>query len=122
VAARSRRRIVRKDFALKPGEQDIASIQTVLGHDPRYQVFLRSYMDLAKDTELYVGLREIGPLSDVAVPSYFEADVTLGWHVTPRFEVSVAGLNLVHAFHAEATQPPVHSIPRSYYLGVRWSF
>ena len=37
------------------------------------------------------------------MPSYFEADVRLGWRVTPQLELSLAGLNLVHARHAEAT-------------------
>ena len=114
--------LLRKDFRLKPGESDIAGVQTVLGHDPEHQVFLHSYMDLPHDVQLYVGLRQIGSLSDVGVPSYFEADVRLGWRVSPHLELSLAGLNLVHARHAEASLPPIHEIPRSVYLGARWSF
>jgi iron complex outermembrane recepter protein len=114
--------LLRKDFHLKPGESDIAGTQTVLGHDPGHQVFLRSYMDLAHDMELYIGLRQIGALPEVNVPSYFEADVRLGWHVSPKLELSLTGLNLVHAYHAEANEPPLHEIPRSVYLGARWSF
>ena len=76
--------LLRKDFHLKPGEADIAGVQTVLGHDPAHQVFLRSYMDLPHNTELYIGLRQIAALPDVDVPGYFEADVRLGWHVTPQ--------------------------------------
>ena len=52
--------LLRKDFHLKPGQTDIAGMQTVLGHDPDYQYFLRSYMDLPHNTQLYVGLRDIG--------------------------------------------------------------
>jgi iron complex outermembrane receptor protein len=114
--------LLRKDFHLKPGQADIAGTQTVLGHDPGHQVFLRSFMDLPYDTELYVGLRQIGSLPDVGVPSYFEADVRFSWHVTRNLELSLVGMNLVHAFHAEASQPPVHQIPRNGYLGLRWSF
>lgn len=114
--------LLRKDFHLKPGESDIAGTQTVLGHDPGHQVFLRSYMDLSHDMQLYVGLRQIGALTEVGVPSYFEADVRLGWHVSPALELSLTGLNLVHAYHAEANEPPLHEIPRSFYLGARWSF
>jgi iron complex outermembrane receptor protein len=114
--------LLHKDFHLKPGEVDIAGEQTVLGHDPGHQVFLRSYMDLGRDTELYVGLRHIGSLSDVGVPSYFEADVRITWHVSPRLALSIAGLNLVHARHAEATVPPIQEIPRSGYVEARWSF
>jgi iron complex outermembrane receptor protein len=114
--------LLRKDFHLKPGEVDIAGQQTVLGHDPGHQVFLHSYMDLGRNVSLYVGLRQIGALSDVGVPSYFEADVRIGWQVTPRLELSIAGQNLVHRFHAEASAPPIQQIPRSVYAGMRWSF
>jgi iron complex outermembrane receptor protein len=114
--------LLRKRFHLKPGEVDIAGVQTVLGHDPRHQIFVRSYMDLLRDVELYIGLRQVASLSDVGVPSYFEADARVGWHVTPKLELSLAGLNLVHARHAEASAPPIQQIPRSVYVGARWSF
>lgn len=114
--------LLRKRFHLKPGELDIAGQQTVLGHDPSHQAFLRSYMDLPGNAELYIGLRQVGSLSDVGVPSYFEADVRIGVHVTPRIELSLAGLNLLHARHAEASGPPIEEIPRSIYAGVRWTF
>ena len=114
--------VLRKDFHLKAGERDISGVQTVLGHDPGHQAFLRSFMDLPNNVELYVGLRQIGKLADVGVPSYVEADVRIGWHVTPQLELSVAGQNLVHARHAEASQPPIFEIPRSVFAGIRWSF
>jgi iron complex outermembrane receptor protein len=79
-------------------------------------------MDLVRNVQLYVGLRQIGSLPDIGVPSYFEADVRVGWRVTPALELSLAGLNLVHARHAEASAPPISEIPRSFYLGARWSF
>lgn len=114
--------LLRKRFHLKPGEVDIAGIQTVLGHDPRHQIFVHSYMDLLRNVELYVGLRQVASLSDVGVPSYFEADVRIGWQVTPKLELSLAGLNLVHARHAEASAPPIQEVPRSVYIGARWTF
>ena len=114
--------MLRKRFHLKPGELDIAGVQTVLGHDPGHQGFVHSYMDVAPNVQFYVGLRQVGSLSDIRVPSYFEADVRLAWRVSPKLEVSVAGLNLVHARHAEASGPPIQEIPRSGYVGARWSF
>jgi iron complex outermembrane receptor protein len=56
------------------------------------------------------------------VPAYFEADVRLGWRPTRDLELAVVGQDLVHAYHAEATQPPIHEIPRSVYFSVRWRF
>jgi len=112
--------LLHKDFHLKPGERDIAGTQTVLGHDPTHQVFLRSYVDLPGNVELYVGLRHVGALRDIGVPSYFEADVRIGWRVTRQLELSIAGQNLVHAWHAEATT--ANEIPRMVYAGARWTF
>jgi iron complex outermembrane receptor protein len=114
--------VLRKHFRLKPGELDIAGMQTVLGHDPGHQVFLRSYIDLPHDVELYLGLRQVGALDDVGVPSYVEADVRVGWHVTRALELAIAGRNLLHRAHAETIEPPVEEIPRSVFAEVRWSF
>jgi iron complex outermembrane receptor protein len=114
--------LLRKNFHLKPGEGDIAGIQSVLGHDPNHQVFIKSYMDLPQGFDLYIGLRQIGSLPDIGVPSYFEVDMRLGWRVTPTLELSLTGQNLVHARHAEQTQPPILEIPRSWFAGVRYSF
>ncbi len=35
------------------------------------------------------------------VPSYFELNARLGWHPTPKIELSVVGENLLHAQHVE---------------------
>jgi iron complex outermembrane receptor protein len=114
--------LLRKDFRLKPGEEDIAGTQTVLGHDPGHQVFLRSFMDLGPDVDLYVGVRQIAALSEVGVPSYVEADMRIAWHITPRLELSLTGRNLVHRFHAEAFgDGSINEIPRSVYAGIRWT-
>ena len=115
--------LLRKDFHLKPGEKDIAGVQTVLGHDPGHQVFLRSFMDLGANVDLYVGLRQIAALSDVRVPSYVEADMRVAWHVTRRLELSLTGRNLVHRYHAEAFgDGSINQIPRSVFAGLRWTF
>jgi iron complex outermembrane receptor protein len=114
--------LLRKRFHLKPGANDIAGIQVSTGQDPGHQVFLRSYMNLSDDVDLFVGLRQVGSLGGVPVPSYFEADVRLGWRVAPGVELSLAGLNLVHAHHPEASTPPPLEIPRSVFAGMRWSF
>jgi len=58
---------------LAPGQFDISGEQTALGHDPGHRVFLHSHMELPCNSELYVGLRQIGGLAEVGVPSYFKA-------------------------------------------------
>ncbi len=105
-----------KRFHLKPGAADIGGIQTVLGHDPNHQVFLRSYFDLPNDAQTLRRRAQLGHLPDVGVPAYTEADVKLAWRLRLNIELSVVGTNLLHARHAETTQPPIHEIPRSAYV------
>jgi iron complex outermembrane receptor protein len=114
--------LLHKDFHLKPGGSDISGIQTSLGHDPGHQIFLRSYMDLAHDVELYAGIRQVGELEDIGVSSYWEADLRLGWRATRNVELSLVASNVLHVRHAETSQPPVLDIPRNVYAGVRWTF
>jgi len=94
----------------------------VLGHDPAHQGFVRSYMGLPGNTQLSVGVRRIGALGDVGVPGYVEADLRFAWQPRPDLEVSLVGQNLLHARHAEASQPPMLEIPRRAYVGLRWTF
>ena len=61
-------------------------------------------------------------IGDVGVPGYVEADLRAAWQLSRDFEVSLAGQNLLHARHAEASQPPIAEIPRQAYLGLRWTF
>jgi iron complex outermembrane receptor protein len=114
--------LLHKDFHVKPGEVDIAGTQTVLGHDPAHQWFVRTFVDLPRDLQLYAGLRRIGALSDVRVPAYTEAEVRIAWRATPALELSLAGFNLLHERHAEASNPPVQEIPRSVRAMLSWTF
>jgi iron complex outermembrane receptor protein len=75
--------------------------------DPEHQASLRSSMDLYSNVQLDVGLRWVntlhnnnGPIAGT-VPSYFEADVRLGWQLHNGVELSVTGQNLLHNHHPE---------------------
>ncbi|GIK99878.1 MAG: hypothetical protein BroJett029_40870 [Alphaproteobacteria bacterium] len=114
--------LMEKDLELEPGAVDLALDQHQ-GNDPEYQLFLRSQMDLTDDVELNVGLRAIDDLPQPDVPGYVELDARLGWHVTDRLELSVAGLNLLHDRHPETGHPAARTeVPRSVYVGARWRF
>ncbi|MDB5408250.1 MAG: TonB-dependent receptor, plug [Rhodospirillales bacterium] len=116
--------IFRKSLHLKTGGSDFAGIQTAAGIDPGHQFFLRSYLDLPHDLEFYLALRQVGSLQLAEIPAYFEADASLGWHVTPALEIAITGQNLVHASHVEATNGfgVNYRIPRSVLGSLRRSF
>ena len=96
--------------------------------DPEQQFSLHSSMDLPQHVELDTGLRWVDTLHNNdgptpgTVPSYFEMDVRLGWHVTPHLELSIVGQNLLHDEHAEYGFPSSTrgEIGRSVYGKVSW--
>jgi iron complex outermembrane receptor protein len=91
--------------------------------DPAYRVSLRSSMSLADGVDFEAALRAVGPLPHPAVPAYRELDLRIGWAVTPRLELSVAGHNLLHAEHLEFLEAgQSDEIPRSVWLDTRWRF
>lgn len=111
-----------KDLHFKPGSRDISGTRAA-GNDPRYQLTLRSTMNLAHNTELDVALRKVAALPDPAVPGYVELDMRLGWTVTKGVEISLSGFNLLDRRHPEFGNAPTRNeIGRSVYLRTLWTF
>jgi iron complex outermembrane receptor protein len=87
-------------------------------------------MHIARDWEFDLALRYVGPVKSAATPGnlvsdYAEADARLGWRVTDKVDVSLAGFNLLHSRHIEAFDPtslPPRFISRSFYLDLRAEF
>ena len=52
-------------------------------------------MNLDHNVEWDVGLRGVSELPNPKVPGYFELETRLGWNISPNFEVSLAGFNLL---------------------------
>jgi iron complex outermembrane receptor protein len=116
--------LLRENLHVKPGETDIAGFQTSAGHDPGHQFFLKAFVDLPHNLNLFIAARQIGALDNVPVNGYLEMDASLGWHITPRVELSIAGFNLLHASHVETFNDPATTvaIPRSVYARLRVKF
>jgi len=112
--------LLRKHLRLKPGSTDARGAPAA-GNDPDHQVTLRSAMNLGPRVELDVNVRAVGSLPDPAVPSYVALDVRWGWQVTPRLELSLAGLNLTDRGHPEfGTVAARGEVPRSVLLKLVW--
>nr|WP_222528223.1 TonB-dependent receptor [Azospirillum sp. 412522] len=113
-----------KNLRLKPGTTDLSDFQSA-GQDPAYQLQLRSRMNLTPEVEFDATLRRVGRIAVSGVPAYTEADLHLGWQVTPSLEVSLFGQNLLHARHLEAYDPAntmPRAIGRSVYTRLRVGF
>lgn len=93
-----------KEFRLKPGEIDIASLASV-GDDPSWQVLLNSRAQLTDRLELDVHLRAVDELSASGVEDYVEADVRLGWRFDNGVEMALTGSDLLNDTRLEAGDP-----------------
>jgi len=121
--------LLKEYIHVKPGQTDIDNGRNETA-DPQQQFSIRSSMDLPKNVELNAGLRWVDTLHNNdgttvgTVPSYFELDVRIGWHVTKNLELSVVGQNLLHDRHPEYgfPSPTREEIKRSVYGKIAWQF
>ena len=112
-----------KDLRFDPGVRDPFGVRFA-GNDPAYQAQLRSSMDLLDSVQLDLFLRAVDDLPAPRVPGYFEADMRIGWRLTPSLELAIVGSNLLQARHTEFVNPsiPAQEIPRSVSATARWLF
>ena len=81
-------------------------------------------------TEWTVALRWVDTLhtnngpTPGTVPSYFELDTRLAWHLSTRLELSLAGQNLLHSRHPEYgfPDPARPEIERSAYGKIAYRY
>jgi iron complex outermembrane receptor protein len=125
--------MIREDIHADPGYIDSTGALNETA-DPKNQVFLRSSMDLTHEIEFDAALRWIdrliigsgpngGPVPGI-VPSYFELNARVAWHLNRRLEFSVVGQNLLHNRHLEYgyPSPTNEEIVRSVFGKVEWRY
>jgi len=122
---------LQENLHVKPGEVDATNGLNDTA-DPKHQFSIRSSMDLPQNIEFDTGLRYVDtlPTNDghiaETVPSYFELDARLAWHVTKDLEISIVGQNLLHDQHTEylypGSSPTQEDIVRSVYGKIAWHF
>ena len=93
-------------------------------NDPSHMATLRSSVDLPGGFELDGFVRAIGRLPHPVVPGYVELDARLGWRISPSWEVSLIGQNLLHAHHPEflLASPTREEFQRGAYVRLIWKY
>ena len=113
---------IHKSFEVKPGQLDFPG-GGALGRDPGYRLSLRSQMTLPHGLSLDADVRAIDDLEAPHVDGYVEAGARLGWLVTDKIELFVAGDNLLHASHLESNDVSrTQRVQRTLYAGTRLRF
>jgi iron complex outermembrane receptor protein len=111
-----------EDLRFLPGSLSLLGLAFV-ADDPGHQASLQSLMTLGHGVSLFADLREVGSLPHPVVAGYVELDARIGWDVTKRLQLSLAGYNLLHANHLEFIEPGVSTeVPRSVFVQARIRF
>ena len=108
-----------------------APLNTSQPATPRNSWKIQSFLNLSQtvqlDMLLFTSSAVLSPVYpiDVIVPLHTRLDLRLGWRVSPRFEVSLSGQDLLNPRHLELTAESA-TIPRDavrgYYLKTTWRF
>jgi iron complex outermembrane receptor protein len=111
----------REHFRFKPGSSGLLGT-AIAGSDPKHRAFLRSSMNLGDHWKLDADLREVGALPDPHVPGYVELNARLAWAPNGQWELSLAGMNLLHPWHQEYVLGQSDRIGRTVFLDARMKF
>jgi len=113
------------DLENSAGGQDTIAL-LASDKSPEHMVSLQSLFQLCRNVEFDITMRYVDELSGLDVPSYWNADVRLGWMIRNGIEFSIVGQNLLEDQHAEFTQQFYNGleteIERSVYGKVTWMF
>jgi iron complex outermembrane receptor protein len=109
---------------------DVNRGQLTEGATPRYQLGLRSYLDLPRAVQLDAMFRYLSAIeslqvlpSDPLLGAYAELDVRLAWRGWRDLELSLVGQNLLHDSHVEFGPPHARGeIQRGVYARAAWGF
>jgi iron complex outermembrane receptor protein len=86
-------------FSRAPDSRD-ATNGVSEANDPSHVWSLRTSMD-ARRVQFDAQLRHSSPLPSPTVKAYTELNARLGWALTPRWDLSLIGQNLLHDRHEE---------------------
>lgn len=77
------------------------SITQIGGSSPHNKIYLRSTWDLGRNVQFDAIGRDVGRVTELGVPKYFEMDTRIGRQATKTLEFSFVGQNLLDGHHAE---------------------
>ena len=114
-------------FSLEPNSRATSlnpnqPVEAAEANDPSHLFSFRTHFEL-RPFELDAFLHGAGRLPNPAVDAYAELDVRLGWRVSPRWELSLVGQNLLNDRHLEfAAGTPPEQFERAVYVRSTWRY
>lgn len=111
--------LLHEDLHFKPGASGILGVAQA-GDDPRHQETLSSTFTVGRALSIEANFRHVGRLPDPVVPAYTELGGRISWRLSERLQLSLSGLNLLHAWHQELPEESANQVPRSILAGLKW--
>jgi len=111
--------LLHEDLRFKPGATGILGTAQA-GDDPRHQETVSSTFNVGRALTIEANFRHVGRLPDPHVPAYSELGGRIAWRLNDRLQLSVSGLNLLHAWHQELPEQSANQVPRSVFAGLKW--
>jgi iron complex outermembrane receptor protein len=111
--------LLRKDLEFKEGASELLGPRQA-GNDPRGHAVLNSALDIGHNQTLDISIRHVGKLPEPALPAYTEMSARYAWRASDSWELSVRGVNLLHARHREYPAPSGAQIERGVFAEARW--
>lgn len=93
-----------KDLSFDRGSRDVTGGRAE-GNDPSHRFSLRAHADPVQRLEVDGILRYVGSRPAPDVPAYGELDLRVGFIISPSWELSLIGQNLLHDHHPEFGAP-----------------
>lgn len=113
---------LREQMRFKPGASGILGVAQA-ADDPSSHADISSSMQVSQHVSIDTTLRYVGALPNPALPHYIELNGRLGWQATNAIDLSIDGLNLLHAHHYEfPSAAGGEAIGRSVMAEARWRF
>ncbi|MEO8314273.1 MAG: TonB-dependent receptor, partial [Pseudomonadota bacterium] len=111
--------LLRRHLEFKEGASKLLGVGQA-GNDPHGHALLNSALDLGRNQTLDVSIRYVAKLPEPALPAYTELSARYAWRVSNAWELSVRGVNLLHATHREYPAPSGVQIERGVFAEARW--
>lgn len=111
-----------KELDIDPGSADVFGV-AFAGNDPELQLSMRSLMNLGERTELDITARYVSELPSPQVDEYVALDARIGFRLSDRLELSIAGANLLDDDdRVEFINPSLRpfEVSRSVFVSARW--
>jgi iron complex outermembrane receptor protein len=111
--------LLHEDLRFKAGASGILGTAQA-GDDPRHQEMLSSTFNVGHALTIKLDFRHVGHLPDPHVPAYSELGGRVAWRLNDRLQLSLSGLNLLHAWHQELPDESANQVPRTLLAGLKW--